>query len=48
VELVTKDNFQQVFTTACADCTALLTNIKAKQLDYTSIEKAMVQYNNCK
>jgi hypothetical protein len=47
VELVTKGNFQQVFEASCADCTALLANIKTKQLDYNSIEKAMEQYNNC-
>ena len=46
-DLVTKDNFEKVLTTSCADCTALVANIQGKQLDYNSIEKAVEQYNNC-
>jgi hypothetical protein len=47
VELVTNKNFEKVFAASCADCTALLSNIQSKQLDYASIEKAVEQYNNC-
>jgi len=47
VELVTSKNFEKVFAASCADCTALLSSIQSKQLDYTSIEKAVQQYNNC-
>lgn len=47
VALVTKQNFEKVFASFCADCTALQTNIQDKQLDYTSIEKAVEQYNKC-
>ena len=47
VALVTKQNFEKVFASFCADCTALQTNILAKQIDYNTIEKAVEQYNNC-
>lgn len=47
VTLVTKQNFEKVFASFCADCTALQTNIQAKQVDYTTIEKAVELYNNC-
>lgn len=47
VALVTRQNFENVFASFCADCTALLTNIRTKQVDYSSIEKAVEQYNNC-
>lgn len=47
VALVTSQNFEKVFASFCSDCTALLTNIQEKQLNYTSIEKAVEQYNNC-
>ena len=48
VSLVTKQNFEKVFTANCADCSILLTSIQGKQLDYASIEKAVEQYNACK
>ncbi len=47
VALVTKENFEKVFASFCADCTALQTNIQGKQLNYSTIEKAVEQYNNC-
>lgn len=47
VALVTKQNFEKVFASFCADCTALQTKIQAKQVDYSTIEKAVEQYNNC-
>lgn len=47
VALVTKQNFENVFASFCGDCTALQTSIQGKQLDYSSLEKAVEQYNNC-
>lgn len=48
INLVTKDNFEKVFAASCGDCVALQTNIKEKQLDFMSIEKAVILFNNCK
>jgi len=47
VALVTKQNFEKVFASFCGDCTALQANILAKQLDYSTLDKAVEQYNNC-
>lgn len=48
VTLVTKQNFEKVFTTYCADCSQLMASIQGKQLDYASITQAVEQYNQCK
>ncbi|MBC7888603.1 MAG: hypothetical protein H7Z13_12045 [Ferruginibacter sp.] len=47
VALVTKQNFEKVFASFCGDCTNLQTSIQGKQLDYTTIEKAVELYNDC-
>jgi len=47
IELVTIKNFEKIFSASCADCITLVLNIQSKQLDYSSIEKAVEQYNNC-
>ncbi len=48
VVLVTKENFETVFASYCADCTTLVQQIRGHQLDYASIEKAVLLYNECK
>ncbi len=45
--LITKKNFESVFTKVCADCVALQNDIKAKQIDYAQVVKAVEVYNNC-
>jgi hypothetical protein len=45
--LITKRNFESVFAKVCADCLALQNDIKAKQIDYAQVVKAVEEYNSC-
>ena len=47
LRLVTKQNFQQLFTTYCADCPVFVENIRANKIGYTEIEKVIESYNDC-
>jgi hypothetical protein len=45
---ITKKNFQQVLSSSCSDCPALVDNVKTNKIGYDEIEKAVQQYNDCK
>jgi hypothetical protein len=46
--LVSQKNFETVALSVFADCAAVSTEIKAKQLDFTQLAKAVEHYNSCK
>ena len=45
--LVTQKNFENALSTAFADCTVIVSDIKTKQIDYAQIGKAVEKYNSC-
>jgi hypothetical protein len=46
--LVNAKNFESITTKLFANCSMVLADIKSKQLDYSSLSKAIEKYNNCK
>ena len=44
---LSKKNFNDVIINLCADCSAVISNIKSGQFDYTQVTKLIEQYNNC-
>lgn len=44
---LSKKNFNDVIMNTCADCSAVISNIKSGQFDYTQLAKLIEQYNNC-
>jgi hypothetical protein len=44
---ITKKNFQQVLSSYCSDCTALMDSVKTNKVSYDEIEKVVQQYNEC-
>ncbi len=46
--LVTAKNFETVVSTGFADCSAVLADLKSKQLDYAQLSKVVEKYNSCK
>lgn len=46
--LVNAKNFSSVLSKSFADCSMVLADITAKQLDYAQLTKAVEKYNSCK
>jgi hypothetical protein len=46
--LVNAKNFSSVLSKSFADCSVVLADIAAKQLDYAQLTKAVEKYNSCK
>lgn len=46
--LVSQKNFETVALSVFADCPAVVAEIKAKQLDFAQLAKAVEHYNSCK
>lgn len=46
--LVNAKNFSSVLSKSFADCSVVIADITAKQLDYTQLTKAVEKYNSCK
>lgn len=44
---LSKKNYNNVIMNVCADCSAVISNIKSGQFDYTQLTKLIEQYNSC-
>lgn len=48
LHLLGKKNFDAVLASSLADCPALLSDLKAKQISYEQLAQAIGKYNSCK
>ena len=44
---VTQKNFEAIISSSFADCAAVLSDMKSKQIDFSQIVKAVEKYNSC-